>query len=92
MVDPRSGEILDADIGVDAMNVRAVRNLRAETLPAAVGGASAMLAPADAAYCEYGDRAAAEAVFGLLLLGARGEPRWTARTSSASSRRTSRTW
>ncbi len=32
-----------------------------------------MLAPADSAYCEYGDRAAAEAVFGLSLLEARGE-------------------
>jgi len=73
VVDPRSGEILDADIGVDAMNVRAVRNLRAETVPAAAGGVSAMLAPAESAYCEYGDRAAAEAVFGLSLLEARGE-------------------
>ncbi|HET8877642.1 MAG TPA: DUF5117 domain-containing protein, partial [Casimicrobiaceae bacterium] len=33
VVDPRTGEILDADIGIDANNVRVVRNLRHEYLP-----------------------------------------------------------
>jgi hypothetical protein len=33
VVDPRSGEILDADIGIDANNIRAVRNLRREYVP-----------------------------------------------------------
>ena len=42
-------------------------------MPAASGGVSATLAPADGEYCEYGERAAGEAVFGLSLLEARGE-------------------
>ena len=37
VVDPRTGEILDADIGIDANNVRVVRNLRHEYLPAQQG-------------------------------------------------------
>ena len=41
VVDPRTGEILDADIGIDANNVRVVRNLRSEYLPAVCARRSA---------------------------------------------------
>jgi hypothetical protein len=73
VIDPRTGEILDADIGIDANNVRVVRHLKAEYVPKiphahahAPGDRSAML-------CMYGDAATGEAVFGLSLLEARGE-------------------
>jgi hypothetical protein len=33
VVDPRTGEILDADIGIDANNIRTVRSLRREYIP-----------------------------------------------------------
>ncbi|HLL19439.1 MAG TPA: zinc-dependent metalloprotease, partial [Rubrivivax sp.] len=37
-VDPRSGEILDADIGFEGMAARAVRGVRSQVLPAGAGG------------------------------------------------------
>ena len=76
IVDPRTGEILDADIGIDANSVRAVRNLRREYVPEPPAAAvlpSGRPGSADAAYCEYGDLATQEAAFGLSLLDARGE-------------------
>jgi uncharacterized protein DUF4953/uncharacterized protein DUF5117/uncharacterized protein DUF5118 len=78
VVDPRTGEILDADIGIDANNVRVVRNLRHEYLPprkdafAALAQAPAQ-ARADARSCAYDDAATEEAAFGLSLLEARGD-------------------
>ena len=69
VVDPRTGEILDADIGIDATNVRNVRSLRSEYIPqglATSGGAGAL-------HCDSAERGAAEAVFGMALLEARGE-------------------
>ena len=78
VVDPRTGEILDADIGIDANNVRVVRNLRHEYLPphkdafAALTQAHAQ-ARADAHSCTYDDAATEEAAFGLSLLEARGD-------------------
>ena len=68
-VDPRTGEILDADIGVDANSVRAVRALRVEQLPAS----PAPIASAEGPYCSYDTQAAVEAGFALDLLEARGE-------------------
>jgi hypothetical protein len=82
VVDPRTGEILDADIGIDANNVRVVRNLRQEYLPprkdafAAFAEAQAQTrsrADADARSCTYDDAATEEAAFGLSLLEARGD-------------------
>ncbi len=73
-VDPRTGEILDADIGIDANNVRIVRNLRAEYMPKSASAAPLALPPAaDRLFCTYEDAATGEAVFGLSLLEARGE-------------------
>jgi hypothetical protein len=73
-IDPRTGEILDADIAIDANNVRVVRNLRAEYVPKNASGAPSALPPvADRLFCAYEDAATGEAVFGLSLLEARGE-------------------
>lgn len=78
VIDPRTGEILDADIGLDANNVRVVRNLKAEYVPGyepidGASGADPLLAPKDRLRRTYGDVATGEAVFGLSLLEARGE-------------------
>ena len=83
VVDPRTGEILDADIGIDANNVRVVRNLKREYVPAGIStSTTAMLGQALAptfgaasqqAYCTYGEVATQEATFGLSLLDVRGD-------------------
>jgi hypothetical protein len=77
VIDPRTGEILDADIGIDANNVRIVRNLKAEYVPRIPP--SVVAAPAETTsrdrrmLCAYDDVATGEAVFGLSLLEARGD-------------------
>ena len=68
-VDPRTGEILDADIAFDANTVRAIRQLRVERLPAD----PTPIWPATGRYCTYESEAAHEAGFALDLLEARGE-------------------
>ena len=81
VVDPRTGEILDADIGIDANNVRVVRNLRSEYMPRAEGrvrGIRRRRRPmrrsgAIRRHCLYDDAATEEAAFGLSLLEARGD-------------------
>ena len=81
VVDPRTGEILDADIGIDANNVRVVRNLRHEYLPPrkdafaalAKAQAEAMERSSAQMICTYDDAATEEAAFGLSLLEARGD-------------------
>jgi hypothetical protein len=77
-VDPRTGEILDADIGFESLSARAQRNLRAQTLggaasfAAVIGGAAAPALEAHA-HCVYGDLAAEQLGYALDLLEARGE-------------------
>ena len=82
VVDPRTGEILDADIGIDANNVRVVRNLRSEYLPARKDAFAAFAqatsgkahpTAADAETCDYDDAATEETAFGMSLLEARGD-------------------
>ncbi|MEO8627984.1 MAG: zinc-dependent metalloprotease, partial [Betaproteobacteria bacterium] len=80
VIDPRTGEILDADIGIDANNVRVVRNLRSEYLPAQRDAFAAFaqaqadaLSPSNAQACTYDDAATEEAAFGLSVLEARGD-------------------
>jgi hypothetical protein len=68
-VDPRTGEILDADIGIDPTRLRARRIQRVEQVPppiAPFGERAAMI-------CHYADFNAAELAFALDLLEARGE-------------------
>jgi hypothetical protein len=80
VVDPRTGEILDADIGFDANNVRVVRNLKREYVPAGIKAtatlAERLAAPSQArsqAWCAYDEMATQEASFGMSLLEARGD-------------------
>ncbi|MEK8050231.1 zinc-dependent metalloprotease [Ideonella sp. DXS22W] len=84
-VDPRSGEILDADIGMESLSSRNVRAARARILGAASGPAEwAQLmqvaqAPTDSASlhdhlaCAHGDHAAEQLGFALDVLAARGD-------------------
>ncbi|MCC6196183.1 MAG: zinc-dependent metalloprotease [Burkholderiales bacterium] len=69
VVDPRSGEILDADIGIDATSFRAFKSLSAETIP------QRPLARAltDEPYCTYSIESALHDAFAMSLLEARGE-------------------
>jgi hypothetical protein len=83
-VDPRTGEILDADIGIDANSTRSIRAYRTEVLgdahapmydehtgeilPQALG-----IVPGDDRACGYAAQAAREHGFALALLEARGE-------------------
>ena len=69
VVDPRTGEILDADISIDGTSVRGIRSLGAETVPQRPSTA----AHADAPYCDYDRESAEHAGFALALLEARGE-------------------
>jgi hypothetical protein len=82
-IDPRSGEILDADIGWDANQTRIVRSFRTEaySTPRAMFDAqtgqvledAAGLSFHDGRLCSYFEQAANEAAFGLALMEARGE-------------------
>ena len=68
LVDPRTGEILDADIGIDASSIRSFKTYGAESVP---------LRPSlefrnDAPYCTYAAEAAEHEGFAMSLLEARG--------------------
>ena len=69
VVDPRSGEILDADIGIDATSFRAFRSLGAESIPQRPLASTFL----DAQYCTYAAEAAEHDAFAMSLLEARGE-------------------
>ena len=80
VVDPRTGEILDADIAIDGSWMRVFRNLRTETLPAPAPPAasesalvSALAGSPNSMMCEFGAQASEQAGFGMALLEARGE-------------------
>ena len=73
--DPRTGEILDAVIGISDAFTRSARSLVAEALPPAThafGDASTPVGDA-AVRCEFASDAVGEAAFALGLLDARGE-------------------
>ncbi len=80
-VDPRTGEILDADIGWDANMVRNIRALKSEgvvTYTPMYDAASGELNPASIGighdrFCTHFEHAAREVGFALALLEARGE-------------------
>lgn len=80
--DPRSGEILDADIGMSDVFVRGGRTFISEDLgrsasheemPALGGMASRGNHHAHGAYCSYAHEAAAEMGFAMDILEARGD-------------------
>jgi hypothetical protein len=83
-VDPRSGEILDADIGIESLSSRHLRAVRAQVLGAGglLDGApnladarepDATRVPRDAAQCTYAAQAADQLDYALDVLEARGE-------------------
>ncbi|MDR2173562.1 MAG: zinc-dependent metalloprotease [Burkholderiales bacterium] len=80
VVDPRTGEILDADIGIDASQVRAVASIFSEAIDGAQeneGVAGTILGkagekPSEHA-CMAGAAAMQEAQFGMSLLALRGD-------------------
>ncbi|MGC4079933.1 MAG: zinc-dependent metalloprotease [Rubrivivax sp.] len=67
-VDPRSGEILDADIGVEALVTRLKRVERTQVLAGTAGAATD-----GAAACSFADEAAAQLAYGLDVLAARDD-------------------
>jgi Met-zincin/Domain of unknown function (DUF5117) len=69
-VDPRSGEILDADIGVSQGWTRLPRRLAGEQFPRPM---PAGMPGRDDLLCMYGNEAMQEAAFAVGLLEARGE-------------------
>ncbi|MBQ0943940.1 zinc-dependent metalloprotease [Ideonella sp. 4Y16] len=78
-VDPRTGEILDADIGFESLSSRAIRHTRAQVLaPRSVTQWEAILqaphlhAPGAEA-CQHADEAAEQLSYALDVLEARGE-------------------
>jgi hypothetical protein len=67
VVDPRTGEILDADIGIDVVRLRNARSARVETIPTPPPGMDM------GEFCAEGEFAAQELAFAFDLLEARGE-------------------
>ncbi len=84
-VDPRSGEILDADISIESLSARSLRNLRAQIIASdkdwqalmqvgatqPQGTAASVRHGADA--CEHAEHAAEQLGYALDVLEARGE-------------------
>lgn len=88
-VDPRTGEILDADIAFEGMSARNVRTLRSQVLPANVSSTSNLTTPwsfaqpfapptdsqmpPEFARCTHGALAAEQLGYALDVLDARGD-------------------
>ncbi|MFI4925996.1 MAG: zinc-dependent metalloprotease, partial [Vicinamibacteria bacterium] len=74
--DPRTGEILDADIGIDPVRLRFARYRLADssgaTAAAAANGLASTLLPENAMVCRIADFLAEERGFAMDLLAARG--------------------
>ncbi len=74
-VDPRTGEILDADIAFESLSSRSTRSIRTQTL-APAAAFTAVLGHAEHighAQCLFGDMAAEQLGYALDVLEARGE-------------------
>jgi hypothetical protein len=63
-MDPRSGEILDADIGIESLSTRSLRTLRTQVLGDLVGMKPSFTQGRDR-LCNYADQAAEQLQFGL---------------------------
>ena len=79
-VDPRSGEILDADIAIESLDSRNVRTVRAQVLSNAIDWNRIMQAPSEPGHdridlmaCENADQSAEQMSYALDVLAARGE-------------------
>jgi len=79
VVDPRTGEILDADIGIDGSSVRALKSYSAETIPLRPSfafGVDVLRSErprSEQPYCTYDAESAEHEGFAMSLLEARGE-------------------
>jgi Met-zincin/Domain of unknown function (DUF5117) len=71
-VDPRSGEILDADIGIESLSTRNVRSLRNQVLSDLVA-MKPNLANSRDRLCNYADQAAEQLEYGLEALIPNGD-------------------
>jgi hypothetical protein len=79
-VDPRSGEILDADIAIESLDARSRRAFRAQVLLNGTDWNKVMQVPADLAQgtpdpraCDYADMASDQMTYALDVLDARGD-------------------
>jgi hypothetical protein len=77
-IDPRSGEILDADIAFEGLESRRMRSLRSQVLPVSLGLPSsaadaALTAASGAEFCAHADTAAEQLGYALDVLEARSE-------------------
>ncbi len=79
-VDPRSGEILDADIGIESLSSRSLRALRSQVLASSPATGPSDLPPELAArgmraeaWCAYAGQAAEQLDYALDVLEARGD-------------------
>jgi hypothetical protein len=78
-VDPRSGEILDADIGLESFSSRNMRAVRAQVMGVSTLGVESaapqvnLKGARSAAFCEFGDLAAEQLGYGLDVMEARGD-------------------
>jgi hypothetical protein len=77
-VDPRSGEILDADIGIESLSSRNLRALRSQVLAAPVAAElptelAARGVRSRSALCDYADQAAEQLGYAFDVLEARGD-------------------
>lgn len=74
-VDPRTGEILDADIAFESLSSRSLRLLRSQVLPESFSSVVALgaLSGHDPASCLHADHATEQLAYALDLLEARGE-------------------
>jgi Met-zincin/Domain of unknown function (DUF5117)/Domain of unknown function (DUF5118) len=83
-VDPRSGEILDADIAIESLSSRSVRTVRSQILSGSTDWPALMQSPeahageplarhAHGAQCQHADFAAEQLGYALDVLEARGE-------------------
>lgn len=69
-VDPRTGEILDADIAIESLSSRAIRSIRSQILPSSP--AQSDLTDRHDEPCRHGDYAADQLGLGLEVLAAQG--------------------
>jgi Met-zincin/Domain of unknown function (DUF5117) len=79
-VDPRSGEILDADIAIESLDTRSRRAIRAQVLTNGTDWNRVMQIPADLSQgrpdpraCDYADMAGDQMTYALDVLEARGD-------------------
>jgi hypothetical protein len=72
-IDPRTGEILDADVALESLSTRMMRALRAQVWPGGSAAASVHAEHPGHEQCLHADAAAEQLHYALDVLAARGE-------------------